>query len=93
MIGKFVNGIRNYNQTYLTYLAASCFADGKGVVEDHCKSVAWYHKAAKQNDTFSQFNLGICYQEGRGVQKDPHKAAKWVHSKFKLFKRVLVGIT
>ncbi len=56
--------------------AASCLADGRGVPEDHVKSVMWYTKAAKQNDTKSQFNLGICYQEGRGVEKDPHKAAK-----------------
>src|SRR5690606_9882267 len=51
---------------------------GKGVAQDYATAIAWYLKAAEQENEVSQYRLGMMYYKGDGVTKDEAEAAKWL---------------
>ena len=54
-----------------------CYHNGDGVRKNYKKVVAWYSKAAaNQNFPGAFYNLAICFEEGKGVKKDPVQAVK-----------------
>jgi len=51
---------------------------GKGGVErDTKEAVAWYRKAAEQEQADAQYSLGMCYEKGEGVEQDNKEAKTW----------------
>jgi len=46
--------------------------------EQNEEAVAWYRKAAEQNDARGQLSLGEMYLKGEGVTKDLVQGADWV---------------
>jgi len=60
------------------YNLGKCFHFGLGVVQDDCKAVEWYTKAAEQGHMDAQFYLGrYFYLGGTGVAQDWCKAVEW----------------
>ncbi len=56
---------------------ATMYDKGQGGVKDYGKAVAWYRKAALQNDSQAQFHLGVKYVNGHGVPADEKLAYVW----------------
>ena len=56
---------------------AGCYYNGEGVVKDLERAVAWYMKAAEQNDANAQYNVGWCYKKGEGVAENLERAVEW----------------
>lgn len=54
-----------------------CYADGKGVPQDHAEAVKLFRKGAKQNLAWAQNELGFCYLVGQGVSQNLFQALKW----------------
>ena len=50
------------------------YDQGRGVAQSDEKAVAWYSKAAEQNDAKAQCNLGRMYEQGRGVAQSDEQA-------------------
>jgi TPR repeat protein len=43
-------------------------------LKDHSKAMAWYQRAANQNNLMSQCNIGFMYANGYGVSRDNRTA-------------------
>jgi TPR repeat protein len=63
--------------SYGEWSLGCCYADGKGVTEDHAKALKWFRKAAKRGLAWAQNELGFCYLVGRGVRKNIFQALRW----------------
>ena len=50
------------------------YLHGKGTRQDYAQAVAWFEKAAAQNNTSAMINLGYCYTKGFGVTVDKEEA-------------------
>ena len=53
------------------------YAEGQGVAQNDKQAMAWFQKAANQNNPLAQFNLGNVYREGRGVAQNYQQALAW----------------
>ena len=50
---------------------------GIGTALDPVEAVAWFRKAADQNNPAAFYELGVCYENGEGVEKNLDEAEKW----------------
>ena len=46
--------------------------------KDSKKAVAWFSKAAKQDNADAQYALGKSYLKGKGIAADEKKAKSWL---------------
>lgn len=53
------------------------YSIGKGVPKDAVQALAWYRKAADQDNANAQFNLGNRYNKGEVVPKNDVQAVAW----------------
>lgn len=53
------------------------YETGRGVAQDHRKTVRLYREAAEQGIAVAQDNLGRMYGNGLGVAQDDHEAVRW----------------
>ena len=54
-----------------------CYADGKGVEQNHTLAATWVSKAAAQGHVEAQGYLGFLCQDGEGVEQDDALAVAW----------------
>ena len=59
------------------YAYGVCYEKGWGVEQDTKEALAWYNKAAAQENGPAYNSLGNYYREGNGVKADPNKAFEW----------------
>jgi TPR repeat protein len=59
------------------YAYGVCYEKGWGVEQDTKEALAWYNKAAAQNNGPAYNSLGNYYREGSGVKADPKKAFEY----------------
>ena len=59
------------------YAYGVCYEKGWGVEQDTKEALAWYNKAAAQENGPAYNSLGNFYREGNGVKADPNKAFEW----------------
>ena len=69
------DGIAAAAQLYLGDL----YGNGQGVGQDYVQAVAWFRKAAEQNNAQAQFNLGLSYAKGYGVTQSYWDAYFWLN--------------
>jgi TPR repeat protein len=50
---------------------------GQGYRADHPQAVAWFRKAAEQDNAGAQFFLGVMYENGQGTAQDYQQAVAW----------------
>ena len=50
---------------------------GIGTALDPAEAVAWFRKAADQDNPAAFYELGVCYENGEGVEKNLDEAEKW----------------
>ena len=60
--------------TYITYLLAQCYKDGRGVEKDLAKYVEYLSMVAVEGFSTGVIELAECYEEGIGVEQDYAKA-------------------
>ena len=75
-----IDSIRNMAEqgdAKFQYAYGVCYEKGWGVEQDLKEAVAWYNKAAEQNNGPALNSLGNCYRIGNGVKADPKKAVEW----------------
>jgi hypothetical protein len=59
------------------YEMALRYADGDGVPQNHRDAMAWFAKAAANDNDNAQWKLGLGYIKGIGVPHDERKAVVW----------------
>jgi TPR repeat protein len=59
------------------YEMALRYADGEGVPQNYRDAMAWFAKAAANDNDKAQWKLGLGYLKGIGVPHDERKAAIW----------------
>ena len=59
------------------YAYGVCYEKGWGVEQDTKEALAWYNKAAAQNNGPAYNSLGNFYREGSGVKADPRRAFEY----------------
>jgi hypothetical protein len=59
------------------YEMALRYADGEGVPQNYRDAMAWFAKAAANDNDNAQWKLGLGYIKGIGVPHDERKAAVW----------------
>ena len=59
------------------YAYGVCYEKGWGVEQDTKGALAWYNKAAAQNNGPAYNSLGNFYREGSGVKADPRRAFEY----------------
>jgi len=59
------------------YEMALRYADGEGVPQNYRDAMAWFAKAAANDNDKAQWKLGLGYLKGIGVPHDERKAAVW----------------
>lgn len=64
------------NDTCQNLLGKWIFEGSHGYQKDYAKAVAWWLKAAKQDNNEALSNLGFCYLYGWGVDKDTSIATR-----------------
>ncbi|MBR4253687.1 MAG: sel1 repeat family protein [Lentisphaeria bacterium] len=52
-------------------------AKGIGTALDPNGAMAWFRKAADQNNSEAFYEIGVCYENGEGVEKDLDAAETW----------------
>ena len=50
---------------------------GEGVVRNVDQALAWFRRAAEQNDALAQYQIGYMYENGLGVVADKEMAISW----------------
>ena len=55
-----------------------CYKEGEGCKEDRSKALAWWLKAAKQDNADAEYQLAKAYLKGKGVAADEAKAKSWI---------------
>jgi TPR repeat protein len=50
---------------------------GQGVLRDYREALAWFKKAARQNNPYAQYNVGYMHEKGEGTPQDYGEAAKY----------------
>jgi TPR repeat protein len=50
---------------------------GQGVLRDYLEALAWFKKAALQNNPYAQYNVGYMCEKGEGTPQDYVEAAKY----------------
>jgi len=59
------------------YEMALRYADGEGVPQNYRDAMAWFAKAAANDNDNAQWKLGLGYMKGIGVPHDERQAAVW----------------
>ena len=59
------------------YAYGVCYEKGWGVEQDTKEALAWYRKAAAQENGPAYNSIGNSYREGNGVKTDANKAFEW----------------
>jgi TPR repeat protein len=59
------------------YEMALRYADGEGVPQNHRDAMAWFAKAAANDNDNAQWKLGLGYIKGIGVPHDEREAVVW----------------
>ena len=54
-----------------------CYADGKGVEQNHALAATWYKKAAVHGNLQAMGGLGCLYHDGEGVEQENALAVAW----------------
>jgi TPR repeat protein len=60
-------------QIFLGFMNAA----GQGLAQDPAAAIAWYRRAAEQDDMLAQIKLGFMYRRGEGAARDPVQAYLW----------------
>ncbi len=78
--GRDVNRVLNRAaaaDSIAQYEMALRYADGEGVSQNYRDAMAWFAKAAANDNGNAQWKLGLGYIKGIGVPHDERKAAVW----------------
>ena len=60
------------------YELGNYYLDGICVNKDYKKALAWFKKAAKQDNSKAQLKYGLMHYWGYGVEQDSEKAFSWI---------------
>jgi len=79
-VASQIDSIRNMAEqgdAKFQYAYGVCYEKGWGVEQDMKEAMAWYNKAAEQNNGPAFNSLGNLYRTGTGVKADPKKAVEF----------------
>ena len=59
------------------WMVGECYLLGRGIEANLTKALAYYQKAAAQNNPAALCSIGVLYDNGQGVTQDYTKAIEW----------------